>query len=146
MKYLCLLLTLLATNAKAQFLFGQKYKDCINDKPCYYCGDTVAHYKKRLNERLQYSLDHGMQRWVGTSGTMYFEVEIDSTGHSCVKSTRDDIPMSDVRNTLRMSINQLYDWQPAILNGRPINSTVIIKTHFLGYRANITFIKPGDLQ
>jgi hypothetical protein len=104
----------------------------------------VAHYKKRLNERFQFSLDHGQQRWVGTTGTMYFEVEVDSTGHSCVRSIKDEIPMPDVRNTLRMSINQLYDWQPAILNGRPINSTVIIKTHFLGYRANITFVKPGD--
>jgi len=103
----------------------------------------VARYKKRINERLQYSMDHGLQKWVGTVGHMRFELEVDSSGHSCVKSIGDEVRMSDVKNTLRMCINGLYDWQPAILNGRPINSTLIIDIHFLGNVANISFVKPG---
>ena len=145
MKYLCLLLSAFTLHANAQVLFGEKYKDCNNDKPCYYCGDSVAHYKKRINERLQYGLDHGLQKWVGTSGHMYFEIEVDSTGHSCVKSIKDDVHMSDLKNTQRVCINGLYDWQAAILNGRAINSTLIIDLHFLGNRASINFVKPGDL-
>jgi len=142
MKYLCLLFSLFTADAKAQVLFSEKYRDCIT-KPCYYCGDTVARYKKRINERLQYSMDHGLQKWVGTVGHMRFELEVDSSGHSCVKSIGDEVRMSDVKNTLRMCINGLYDWQPAILNGRPINSTLIIDIHFLGNVANISFVKPG---
>ena len=144
MKYLYLLLCLFTVSAKAQMLLSEKYKDCYNDKPCYYCGDTVAQYKKRIDKRLQYALDHGLQKWVGTSGHMYFEMEVDSAGHSCVRSIKDEVHMSDVKNTLRMCINGLYDWQPAILNGHAINSTLIIDIHFLGNRANINFVKSTD--
>lgn len=73
-----------------------------------------------------------------------FEIEVDSTGHSCVKSIKDEIPMWDVKNVLRTSINGLYDWQPATSDGHAINSTLIIKVHFLGYRASYTFLKPDD--
>ena len=144
MKYLFLLFSFFTVSAKAQVLFNEKYKDCGNDKPCYYCGDSAAYYKKRINERLQYSMDHSMQKWMGTSGHMYFELSVDSSGHSCVKSIKDEVHMSDLKNTLRMSINELYDWQPAILNGHPINSTLIIDIHFLGNRASINFVKPDD--
>ena len=146
MKYVCILLCLFTISAKAQVQFNEKYTDCINDKPCYYCGDSVAHYKKRLNERLQYSMDHGIQKWVGTSGHMYFEIEVDSTGHSCVKGIKDEVHMSDVKNTLRICINELYDWRPAISNGHAINSTLIIDIHFQGYRANIDFVKPDEIH
>ncbi len=145
MKYLCLFLCLSAVNAKAQALFNEKYKDCNSVKPCYYCGDSMAHYKKRIHERLQYAMDHGLQKWVGTSGHKYFEIEVDSTGHSCVKSIKDEVHMSDVKNTERMCINGLYDWQPAISDGRPINSTLIIDLHFLNNYANVSFVKPIEL-
>lgn len=145
MKYFYLLLILFAVSAKGQVLFKEKYTECISGKPCYYCGDSVAFYKKMINKRLQYALDNGRQKWMGTSGHMYFEIEVDSTGHSCVTSIRDDVRMSDLKNTMRMCINGLYDWQPAILNGHAINSTQIIDLYFIGNRAGISFVKPGDL-
>ncbi len=142
MKYICLLLILFTVSAKAQVLFDEEYKDCNTNKPCYYCGDSVAHYKKRIDERLQYTIDHGLHKWMSTSGHMYFEFEVDSTGHSCVKSIKDETHMSDMKNNLRICINGLYDWQPAILNGHPINSTLIIDLRFLGNRATVGFVKP----
>ncbi len=144
MKYLCLLFILFAINANAQPLFKEKYKDCTLEKPCYYCGDAIASYKKGLSERLQRSINNGQHKWVGTNGNMYFEIEVDSTGHSCVRSIKDEIPMWDVKNVLTTSINNLYDWQPAILDGHPINSTLILRIHFLGYRASFTFLPPDD--
>ena len=144
MKYLCLLLCLISVGAKAQVLFNEKYNDCINGKPCYYCGDSMAQYKNRLNERLQHSVDHGLHKWVGTSGHMYFEIEVDSTGHSCVKSIKDEVHMADVKRSLKMCINGLYEWQPAISNGHSINSTLIIDIRFLDNRASINFVKPND--
>ena len=144
MKRLCVLFILFSTGVNAQYLFNEKYKDCISDTPCYYCGDAPARYKRDIRQRLQHGLDHGLQKWVGTVGHMRFEVEVDSTGHSCVKSIGDEVRMSDVKNTLRMTINGLYDWQPALLNGHIINSTVIIDLHFLNNRAYIELVKPGD--
>ena len=146
MKYLPILLFFFVTvSAKAQVLFNEKYTECNDIKPCYYCGDSTAHYKKRIDERLNYSMKHGMQRWVNTAGHMYFEIEVDSTGHSCVRSIKDDVHIWDVKNTLRVCINGLYDWQPASSGNHAINSTLIIDVHFLGQRANISFVKPSDL-
>jgi hypothetical protein len=146
MKYICLLLTFLTLSAKAQTLFSEKYKECIVDSPCYYCGDTVAHYKRDFVKRIQYNIDHGLMKWMETSGRMFLEVQVDSTGHSCVRSIKDETRMWDVKNTVRMAINQLYDWTPAISDHHPINSTVILEAHFVGSRASVRFIKRQDIR
>lgn len=137
---------LYAFTAQAQLPFEKQYRDCISDSACYYCGDVPARYKKNIAEKLQWSLDHGTVKWIGTSGLMLFEVQVDSTGHSCVRSIKDQVHMSDLKDNIRRYINNMWDWTPAQSNGHPIGSTVLIELHFVGNEALVRFIKPKDIH
>jgi hypothetical protein len=144
--YSLIALIFFAMTAKAQVPFNEKYKDCTTSDTCFYCGDTPAHYKKSILDRIQRSLEHGTVQWMSTSGRIFFEVEVDSTGHSCVRSIKDETHMSDIKNNLRSCINNLWDWAPAESSHRAINSTVILELHFIGDNASVRFVRPGDTQ
>ncbi len=144
MKYLLTTLLLYAFTANAQVPFTKKYKDCDITDTCLYCGDTRATYTKNIAGKFQRSLDHSSVKWMSTSGRLYFEIAVDSTGHSCVLSIKDEVHMNDLTENIRRCINNLWDWTPAKLGGRAINSTVILELYFIGDAASVKFIKPED--
>lgn len=146
MKYSLLSLLLFTISAKAQVPFERQYKDCAEVSPCFYCGDIPAHYKKSISGKIQSSLDHGSAKWMSTSGRIFFEIQVDSIGHSCVHSIKDETHMSDVKENIRRCINNLWDWSPAELAHHPINSTVILELHFIGDDANVRFVKPEEIR
>ncbi len=147
MKYLFLALCFWAQSATAQFLFKEKYKDCTTDSACYYCGDKIASYKSGgLVYKLQKWTERGGAKWMHTSGRIYFEIEIDATGHSCVRSIKDETHMADLKDELRRCINNIYDWQPAIKDNKRISSTVILSLYFLSNVSEIEFVSPEDIH
>ena len=143
----CLIpLIFLSFTVKAQVPFNDKYKDCATVDPCLYCGDTPARYKSDLVERIQRNLDRGASRWMSTSGRMFFEILVDSTGHSCVLSIKDETHVADVKDNIRRCINNLWDWAPAQLNHRAVNSTVILESYFIGGAARVGLVKLEELK
>ena len=133
-------------SAIAQTLFKDKYRDCTKDTSCYYCGDKPASFKRSLSQQLQRSVEHGTVKVMSTSGRMFFEIQVDSTGHSCVSSSKDETNMRDVKDNIRRCINNLWDWTPAQVNQHPINSTVIVELHFVDDFVSLRFIKPGEIR
>jgi hypothetical protein len=83
---------------------------------------------------------------VSTGGRIFFEILVDSTGHSCVHSIKDETHMADIKDNVRRCINNLWDWNPAETDHHPINSTVILELHFIGNVAQIRFVKPVQTQ
>lgn len=146
MKLLLLSLFFLAFAADAQITFDKKYKDCNEADTCFYCGDTPAMYQKNIAGKIQWSLEHGAVKWMSTSGRMYYEIQVDSTGRSCVLAVKDDAHMTDVRENVRRCINNLRDWVPAELDRKPINSTLIMELYFVGSEATVRFVKPKDIH
>ena len=147
MKYYLIALTFFAITAKAQVPFNEKYRDCVADSPCYYCGDVPARYKKTprdIRDRIQWSLDHGAIKWMSTSGRIFYEIQVDSTGHACVQSIKDETHMADVKENVRRCINGLRDWHPAEWDHHRINSTIILQLYFIGNIANVKFVKPNE--
>lgn len=146
MKYLLTALMLCAVAAHAQLPFEKQYRDCTSDSACYYCGDVAAYYKRNLADKMKFSIEHAAIKWMGTSGSMLFEVQVDEKGHSCVRSVKDMVHMADVKDVIRRCINNLWDWIPAQSNGRAIASTVIIELNFVGNDVLVKFIKPRDIH
>ncbi len=144
MKYFITLISYLLQQQTAQLPFPKKYKDCDIKDTCIYCGDIHAMYTKNITSKIQRSLDHGAAKWMSTSGRIFYEINVDSTGHSCVLSIKDEVHMSDLTENVRRCINNLWDWTPAMLAGHPINSTVILELYFIGDAASVKFIKPEE--
>lgn len=146
MKIYPIALLFFALSSSAQGPVDKKYKDCDAEDTCYYCGDVPARYKKNIRDRIQWCLDHGTVKWMSTGGRTFFEIQVDSMGHSCVRSTKDETHMADVTDNVRRCINGLWDWHPAETDHHPINSTVMLELHFVGNRAQVRFVSPVEAE
>jgi len=144
--YLLIILFFCTFIANGQKLFDEGYSDCNCAKACLYCGDSAAYPRIKIAEYIRRKIEHSPNHFVQTSGRMLFEICVDSTGHPCVLSVKDEIHMWDVKNTIRNSINEMEAWHPALLAGRPISSTVILKIHFVGNLLRIGLARKEELD
>jgi len=125
--YLPILFTLLSFGAKAQGLFEEKFKHCDVADTCLYCGDKTAHYGKDMTKFFIWKIEHAGHGYNSRSGNAFFEILVDSTGHSCLISEHNRYLDYYFINDMHMWIdNDMPDWVPATRNGHPINSTVIL--------------------
>jgi len=130
--HLLTLILFCSLSASGQGLFLDKYDNCRDAIPCLYCGDTVAHPSQNLNEFIKWELEHSNNggRFGKIGLKVIFEIYIDSTGHPCVLSIKDESFNWGLKDYLRRSINSMPNWIPAIKNGKPINSTVLLQVDF----------------
>jgi hypothetical protein len=107
-----ILMTAFSFNLNAQNLFPVKLDNCVTSKFCLDCGDIKAGYVekdfKKLEDRLRKSLNLS-----GISGSVKFQVLVDSKGKGCVLSHTDPS-----NNTITLNIidelNKFNKWTPAM--------------------------------
>jgi len=131
---LALAFILLSITTKGQGKFEEKYDDCGSKETCFYCGDTVAHYKKSLGEYFKWQIEHSynIRRYVTKDFDVLYEVFVDSTGRTCVTSVQSIGAGWSwlMKDDIRKWLIDMPDWTPAIKNGLPINSSVIVEISF----------------
>ena len=123
-----LILSLCTLSAGAQGLFGEKYHNCVKRDMCLYCGDTVAHFDG-LSKHFEWQISHSPNGYEARNFTAYYEVSVDSAGHACVISVRNLGTATSwaMKDDILRWINEMPAWKPALKNGQPINSSVILK-------------------
>lgn len=127
-------------SVSAQGLFEEKYKACMLDTACVYCGDSMAYYPENLTHWVVNKIEHSVNNsmYEMRSFDVLYEVLVDSTGKSCVVSVRSMGASYSwlLKEDIRKWLTGLAGWHPAIKGGRPINSTLIIeaavRNNFLG--------------
>jgi hypothetical protein len=142
--YLQALFLLLALSAKAQGLFDEKFKSCIQDSSCIYCGDTMAHYTKDLTDYVAWNVNHSYNntRYELKNFDVMYEVFVDSAGRTCVVSDKSlGVGWSWLmKDDVRKWLTNMPDWKPAVKNGKPINSSVIIEAVFRNNSVGVKYI------
>ena len=132
--FLQITFTFFSLSAMSQGIFDEKFDNCNGGVPCFYCGDSVAHYTKDLNGYFAWNINHSYNnsRYVLKSFDVMYEVFVDSAGHACVISIKSiGVGWSWLlKDDIRKWINTMRDWKPAIKNGSPINSSVVIECNF----------------
>jgi hypothetical protein len=148
MKRILLLLFLLplslAQSAIAQGVFVEKFDDCSNGVTCFYCGDTMAHYSKNLTEYIGWNFNHSCFQLEMKNFDVKYEVFVDSTGRTCVVSDNfNGASMSWLlKDDVRKWLTNMPDWKPAIKNGIPINSSIIVEAFFQNNFIRAKYAKP----
>lgn len=129
-KTISILLIAFTLNLNAQNIFPVKLDNCKSAEFCLDCGDIKAGYSEeefiKLQERLNSTLNLR-----GISGSVKFQVLVDSKGKACVLSHTDQTNNSI---TLRIieELNKFNKWTPAVTNNvkqknSSINLVFIIK-------------------
>ncbi|CCG52265.1 Probable sensor protein precursor [Flavobacterium indicum GPTSA100-9 = DSM 17447] len=113
---LILLTTYFSFNLNAQNLFPIKLENCKADKFCLDCGDTKATYKEKDFEKLQERLNESLNL-KGVSGTVKFQVLVDSKGKGCVLSYNDK-SKSQISLRIIEELNNFNKWVPAITKNK----------------------------
>jgi len=123
-----------AVSVSAQGLFEEKYKACMVDTACIYCGDSMAWYPENLTHWVVNKIEHSVNNsmYEIRSFDVLYEVLVDSTGRSCVVSIRSVGASYSwlLKEDIRKWLTGLAGWHPATKNGVAINSTLIIEASF----------------
>jgi uncharacterized protein (DUF2164 family) len=110
------------------FAQGNVYNNsCPELNYCNDCGETKATYTGKLTRYFEKEVD-----WVimsKTSGVVIVKVLIDTTGKACAQkfynqTTVDAQTIRDMK--LNRIIAQMGKWQPAMQDGKPVNSAVML--------------------
>lgn len=138
--------TLYSLSVQAQGKFEEKYDDCGGKGTCFYCGDSIAHYKEQLGKYFKWQIEHSynIRRYDTRNFDVLYEVYVDSTGRTCVTSIQ-SIGLGSswlMKDDVRKWLIDMPDWTPAIKNGTPINSSVIIELSFRNNFFSANYISP----
>ena len=143
--FLLLLFCSSCINASAQGLFDEQFDDCPIMKPCVYCGDTAAHFTRGLSKYFADKITHSIYNSTYNlkNFNVLYEVFIDSAGRPCVTSIESlGFGYSlQVKDDIRRWIADMDDWKPAVKQGKPINSTVILEFKFTANFLGVNYVK-----
>ena len=137
-QYFFVLFFLISSVVYGQGIFEEKYDDCKTMDTCLYCGDTPARYSKDLTDYFKWKIEHATHGYHLKSGSVFFDVHIDSSGEACVLSINDKCSIGEMKNDLRQWINQMTDWKPAVKNNQPINTTIALEFEFIANWLNVS--------
>ena len=90
--------------------------------------DTLATFKGNLTKFFSKHID--WQQLDKIAGVVYIQVLVDSTGHICCKAiSHQTLNNNETVNDLQLHsiIEQMPPWQPAIENGKPINTSTLLQ-------------------
>lgn len=122
-KTILILIISFAYNLNAQNLFSVKLENCSSDKFCLDCGDTKATYKEKEFEKLQQRLNESLNL-KGITGTVKFQVLVDSKGKGCVLSYNDK-SKSAISLKIIEELNNFNKWIPAVTKNKKEEKTSI---------------------
>lgn len=114
---------ILAQPVYCQNLFPVKVGNCSTTALCLDCGDTKAGYNEVEFQNMLNSIAKE-NNIGGISGSIYFQVLIDSDGKACVFSHTDKSNNS-ITKTLIRSLNKFKYWNSAMRDGVAENNTSI---------------------
>ncbi len=130
----------------AQGLFSEKFKECAVTTPCFYCGDTPAHYSKPIVSYIIGKINSSVNNsnYILKNFDVQYEMLIDSSGHTCVTSIQSlGFGFSwQIKDDIRKWLTNMPDWQPAKKDGKSINSSVILKLKFVANMMQGKFVEP----
>ncbi len=145
-KYITLIsLLVIVVTTHAQGLLEEKYDDCNSKDTCLYCGDKKAHFHQKLTDYFKWQIEHAVHGYDMKSGDIFYEVVIDTNGHSCVLSVKNRGNNWDMKNDIRSWINQMEGWVPAQKNGNKIASTVLLDFQFRVNWMSVHYVQPEDV-
>lgn len=127
-----LILAFITSSAWSQVIFKYDFKDCEPSDICMYCGDSVARPTVKVAKYVQKRMNRAHFEYNGGGRKMRFQVHIDAVGKLCVISIDDKYDMWQLRKDLRVELNNMPNWIPAMKDGQPIASTIILE--FTCYR------------
>ncbi|PQJ09025.1 hypothetical protein CJD36_020825 [Flavipsychrobacter stenotrophus] len=131
MKYSFLfILLLVSSSAWSQVLFKYDFKDCEPADICLYCGDAPARPPVKLAKYLQKKLNRAQFEYNGKGRQMLFQVYIDAKGKLCVLSIDDKHDMWQLRKDMRLELNNMPNWIPATLYGKPTHTSMVLEFTF----------------
>lgn len=146
--FIWLVLVLVCQAANAQGLFEDKYKGCLADTACVYCGDSMAYYPGNLTKYIVDKIEHSVHTsmYELRSFDVFYEVFVDSSGTSCVVSFRSMGASYSwlLRDDIRKWLTGLPGWHPAVKDGHPINSTLIIEAAFRNNFLGLSLAGPPE--
>ncbi len=118
-----LIVTFLVLNLSAQNIFPVKLSKCNASKFCLDCGDIKVSYDEKAFNELVNTLNEKL-KLNGISGTVKFQVLVDSTGKGCVLSHTDE-SKSTISKKIVKELNHFSKWNPAISNEKKEAQTSI---------------------
>lgn len=118
-----LIVTVLSLNAQAQNIFPVKLENCSTERFCLDCGDVKASYNELDFAELQEKLNKSL-KLTGISGTVKFQVLVDSTGRGCVLSHSDKAE-SAITQQIVKQLNKFNKWIPAVTGNKKEGRTSI---------------------
>lgn len=134
-----------ACTAKGQ-IFEEEFKDCKDPQRCLYCGDTIAMPTTSLTKYFKRKIEHAPYGYDAKYGKINFELYVDSTGHPCVISIEDRGLNWQLKNDFRVWLGEMKEWRPAIRNGRPINSNIILQADTHREWFSVGLISPAKVR
>lgn len=133
----------------AQNLFLEKVEACNTSNYCMDCGDPKATCDQIILDNI---CERSMRKYIlkDVSGSIAFQVLVESTGFGCVLS-HTDITNSPLTADLIRYLNGFL-WKPALVNGKPVTASVNVIFRLAGgkmssqiQRMDLTELKPpGD--
>lgn len=133
---------------RAQNLFLKKIDICSTESYCMDCGDPKATCGQFALDYISSLLNHKYIFKDNASGTLSFQVLVDSTGFSCVLSHSDTSTNQLTIDLIRYLNGSI--WRPAVENGKRVNSSVnvvfnISKGKLSGHmqRLDLSELKPA---
>lgn len=146
MKYsFLLILAFISSSAWGQILFERECKDCLTDNICLYCGDSPARPSVKLGKYLQKRLDKAQFEYNGRGLEMRFQIYVDAAGKVCVLSIDDRYDMWQLRKDLLIELNHMPNWAPALKDGQPIGSSMVLVFNCYKDHFDIRFISKRPL-
>ncbi len=127
MKRLSLVMLLLLLSFIGFSQVNRYHTDCDPASFCNDCGDTKAEYNSHLIKYFEKQVNWAIMSRV--SGVVVVRVLVDSTGTPCAygfynHSTVDKQGIRDLE--LDGIIQKMEKWKPAIVDGQPVNASVLL--------------------